>query len=172
MATERQSMHGQWSKSWVFVLAATGAAVGLGNIWKFPYIAGTHGGGAFVLIYLVCIAVIGIPLLMAEILRGRRGCQNSAHSIRDLALDSNKSRYWQIIGWISILSGFLILSYYSVVSGWTVDYAVMSLNNFTLGKTPHQITGVFDTLYASGDINIFWLLIFVLMTVGVVYGGV
>ena len=68
MASKRESIHGQWSSRLAFILAATGSAVGLGNIWKFPYIAGENGGGAFVLIYLLCIAVIGIPIMMAEVL--------------------------------------------------------------------------------------------------------
>ena len=74
--TERQSIHGQWSSRLVFILAATGSAVGLGNIWKFPYITGEHGGGAFVVVYLLCIAVVGIPIMMAEIMLGRRGRQS------------------------------------------------------------------------------------------------
>ena len=71
-----KSMHGEWTGRWAFILAATGAAVGLGNIWKFPYIAGENGGGAFVLVYLGCILLIGVPVMMAEIIIGRRGRQN------------------------------------------------------------------------------------------------
>ncbi|MGB5226316.1 MAG: hypothetical protein WBN49_14200, partial [Arenicellales bacterium] len=76
------SIHGQWSNRWAFILAATGSAVGLGNIWKFPYIAGEYGGGAFVLIYLFCVALIGIPIMMAEVMLGRRGRQSPINTMR------------------------------------------------------------------------------------------
>ena len=82
MSTERVSIHGQWSSRFAFILAATGSAVGLGNIWKFPYIAGENGGGAFVLVYLLCIAVIGIPIMMAEVMIGRRGRQSPVNTMR------------------------------------------------------------------------------------------
>ena len=92
MSIEKKSIHGQWSGRLAFVLAATGSAVGLGNIWKFPYITGENGGGAFVLVYLVCIAVIGIPIMMAEILLGRRGRQNPIHTMQTLAEESGSHR--------------------------------------------------------------------------------
>ncbi|VAX01057.1 Sodium-dependent transporter, SNF family, partial [hydrothermal vent metagenome] len=82
MSTKRESIHGQWSSRWIFILAATGSAVGLGNIWKFPYIAGENGGGAFVLVYLLCIAAIGIPIMMAEVLLGRRGRQSPINTMK------------------------------------------------------------------------------------------
>jgi NSS family neurotransmitter:Na+ symporter len=87
MARPLQSIHGQWSSRWAFVLAATGSAVGLGNIWKFPYITGENGGGAFVLVYLACLVLIGLPVMMAEILVGRRGRQNPVNSLHSLAIE-------------------------------------------------------------------------------------
>ena len=83
--TEKTSIHGQWSSRIVFILAATGSAVGLGNIWKFPYITGENGGGAFVVVYLLCIAAIGIPIMMAEIMLGRRGRQSPINTMAALA---------------------------------------------------------------------------------------
>ncbi|MFT7166139.1 MAG: NSS family neurotransmitter:Na+ symporter, partial [Parasphingorhabdus sp.] len=81
-------MHGSWDRQWTFIMAATGSAVGLGNIWKFPYVAGSNGGGAFVLVYLVCILLIGVPVMMAEVLIGRRGRQSPINSVRDVVLES------------------------------------------------------------------------------------
>ena len=92
MARPLQSIHGQWSSRWAFVLAATGSAVGLGNIWKFPYITGENGGGAFVLVYLACLVLIGLPVMMAEILVGRRGRQNPVNSLHSLAIEEKQPK--------------------------------------------------------------------------------
>ena len=98
MSKKRTSVHGQWSSRMIFILAATGSAVGLGNIWKFPYMAGENGGGAFVLVYLVCIALIGVPIMMAEILLGRRGRQSPINTMAALAKDADASPNWQLVG--------------------------------------------------------------------------
>ncbi|MES9849283.1 MAG: sodium-dependent transporter, partial [Candidatus Thiodiazotropha sp.] len=89
---ERQSIHGQWSSRLIFILAATGSAVGLGNVWKFPYITGENGGGAFVIIYLLCIAVVGIPIMMAEVMLGRRGRQSPINTMTTLSAEEGASR--------------------------------------------------------------------------------
>ena len=111
-----------WSSRWLFILAAAGSAVGLGNIWRFPYITGENGGGAFVLVYLICIAAIGVPVMMAEVLLGRAGRQSPINTMRALARASGAPRAWSLIGWVGVTGGFLILSYYSVVAGWAVHY--------------------------------------------------
>ena len=113
----KKSLHGQWSNRWMFILAATGSAVGLGNIWKFPYITGENGGGAFVLVYLVCIALIGLPIMMAEILMGKRGRESPVGSVTSLAEEAGAPRAWRLVGWAGVVTGFLILSYYSVIAG-------------------------------------------------------
>ena len=113
-----------WSGKWTFILAATGSAVGLGNIWGFPYMAGTNGGGAFVIIYLACILIIGIPIMMGEIIIGRRAKMSPVNSMKLAAQDSNRSSKWQIIGWGGILAGILILSFYSVLA---VSYTHLTL---------------------------------------------
>lgn len=172
MTQERVSIHGQWSSRWIFVLAATGAAVGLGNVWKFPYITGQNGGGAFVLVYLVCVAVIGVPLLMAEIFLGRRGRANPANAVRDVALDSDKSRYWQVIGWVSVLSGFLILSYYSVIAGWAMDYIVQAMKGTFSTSSPEQITQVFDRLMANPSLLVFWHSSVMIITIFIIAQGI
>lgn len=98
MANQRISNHGQWSSKFVFMLAATGSAVGLGNVWKFPTIAGENGGGAFVLVYLLCIAVIGIPIMISEVMLGRRGRQSPINTMRTLAEEDNQNRHWGLGG--------------------------------------------------------------------------
>ena len=109
-----------WSNSWMFVLAAAGSAVGLGNIWKFPYITGENGGGAFVLLYLGCVALVGIPIMMAEVLIGREGRYSPINTVRALIQQHKSSSLWVIIGWMGMLAGFLILSYYAVIAGWAL----------------------------------------------------
>ena len=102
MSTGSVSRHGMWSNRWLFILAAAGSAVGLGNIWKFPYIAGENGGGAFVLIYLVCVAFVGIPIMMAEVLIGREGRQSPINTMRKLTEQHHKSGLWTLIGWAGV----------------------------------------------------------------------
>ena len=107
MSLPRDSVHGQWSSRLMFIIAATGAAVGLGNIWKFPYIMGQNGGGAFVLVYLFCILLIGIPVLMAEVMIGRRGRQSPGRSVKSLAIEAHANTHWQIAGWMGLVGGSL-----------------------------------------------------------------
>ena len=158
-----------WGSRFGFILAAAGSAVGLGNIWKFPYITGENGGGLFVLIYLFCIAIVGIPIMIAEIIIGRAAQKSPVGAFTSLAgEDSN----WKLVGWLGVLSGFVILSYYSVVAGWALNYTVMSLANFFEGKTPDEIGGMFGTLYTATGMNLFWHAVFMVLCVGVVISGV
>ncbi|PVZ66793.1 sodium-dependent transporter [Pelagibaculum spongiae] len=113
-----------WATRWTFILAATGSAVGLGNIWKFPYMTGVNGGGAFVITYLICIALVGIPIMMAETALGRHGRHNPIQTMFELAKENGASKNWGIIGIVGVLSGFLILSFYSVIAGWSLSYMV------------------------------------------------
>ena len=108
---EKRNIHGTWGSQWVFILAATGSAVGLGNIWKFPYITGENGGGAFVLVYLICIALIGVPVMMAEVMLGRRGRQSPVNTMRSLALEAGASKLWVGLGFCGVLAGLMILSF-------------------------------------------------------------
>ncbi|MEO1240913.1 MAG: sodium-dependent transporter [Pseudomonadota bacterium] len=144
-----------WSSKLGFILAAVGSAVGLGNVWKFPYIVGEHGGGAFVLVYLACIALIGAPVLMAEILVGRRGGGSAVQAFRSLASSENVSGNWAIIGWIGILCAFLILSFYSVVAGWSLSYLWFALTGSLQGvssdnaKLGQEMSQIFAGLLAN-----------------------
>ena len=136
---KRTSLHGLWSSRTAFILAVTGSAVGLGNIWKFPYIAGQNGGGAFVLVYLFCIVLIGMPVMMSEILIGRRGRRNPVATMALLGEEEGGSRNWQWVGGMGVLAGILILSYYSVIAGWTLGYVVKSASGVFTGASAEVV---------------------------------
>jgi NSS family neurotransmitter:Na+ symporter len=172
MAINRTSSHGEWSSRTAFILAATGSAVGLGNIWKFPYITGENGGGAFVLIYILCVLFIGIPIMLSEVYLGKRGRLNPIASIRYISERENRSKNWQIIGLIGILAGILILSYYSVIAGWTMAYATRTafgvINNIdALGATK-----MFNDFVSDPERLLAWHTIFSIITAIVVSKGV
>ncbi len=168
----RSSIHGQWSSRWVFVLAATGSAVGLGNIWKFPYIAGENGGGAFVLIYLLCIAVVGLPVMIAEIMLGRRGRQSPINTMKALSREAGRSPLWQLLGWSGVLAGFLILSYYSVIAGWALNYVLEMGSGTFNGSSAGQVKTVFDDLLGNPLKLTLWHTLFIVVTMVVVARGV
>lgn len=172
MPTERISIHGQWSSRLAFILAATGSAVGLGNIWKFPYIAGENGGGAFVLVYLLCIAVIGIPIMMAEVMIGRRGRQSPINTMRTLAFEEKVSPHWKWLGWAGVLAGFLILSYYSVIAGWALAYVFRVGSGLFTGLTADGVQSIFNNLVGQPERLLAWHTIFMVMTMMVVARGV
>jgi len=172
MSEKRESIHGLWSSRWAFILAATGSAVGLGNIWKFPYITGENGGGAFVLVYLICIAAIGLPIMMAEVLMGRRGRSTPINSMRHLCAEASAHPAWQIIGWSGMLAGFLILSYYSVIAGWAISYVLDSISGTFSGASAKEIGDHFGALLASPGTLLFWHTLFMVMTMVVVARGV
>ncbi len=172
MTNTRKSIHGSWSSRLAFVLAATGSAVGLGNIWKFPYITGEHGGGAFVLVYLACIAVIGIPIMMAEVMLGRRGRQSPINSMRTLAEEAGVSRRWSWLGWSGVLAGFFILSYYSVIAGWALAYVFRAISGTFTGATAEGIASIFERLTDDPERLMGWHTLFMVMTMIVVARGV
>jgi len=172
MSERRESIHGQWSSRWAFILAATGSAVGLGNIWKFPYITGENGGGAFVLIYLLCIAVIGIPIMMAEILLGRRGRRSPINTMRFLAKSEGRTSLWRYLGWAGVIAGFLILSYYSVIAGWAVAYFFRAATGVFEGVTAAGVEAIFGNLTADPERLLAWHTVFMVMTMVVVSRGV
>lgn len=165
-------MHGVWASRWTFILAATGSAVGLGNIWKFPYITGENGGGAFVLIYLVSIAVIGIPVMMAEVLIGRRGRMSPINSMRYVTSEAGLHGAWTSIGWMGVLSGLMIMAFYSVVAGWALNYVVVSGSGALSQATGPAAQQLFEGLLNNKGKLLFWHSVFTLMTVSVVAAGV
>lgn len=172
MSETRKSIHGQWSSRWIFIMAATGSAVGLGNVWKFPYIAGEYGGGAFVLIYLFCIALIGLPVMMAEIMLGRRGRQSPINTMRALAEEAGRSRLWGMLGWSGVVAGFLILSFYSVIAGWALAYVVRTATGTFAGQTADGVGAIFTELLSKPESLLAWHTIFMVMTGVVIAKGV
>ena len=111
-----------WQGNTTFILAASGSAVGLGNIWKFPYMVGSNGGSAFVLVYLICILVIGLPVMASEVLIGKYGRKSPINSLKVISTKFNISSAWKYLGVLGALSGILILSYYSVFAGMAFSY--------------------------------------------------
>ena len=159
----------QWGSKIGFVLAAAGSAIGLGNIWKFPYIAGENGGAAFIFVYLICIAIIGLPVLVGEILLGRTTQRNPVGAF--LAL--NNSKFWTSVGGMGVIAGFVILSFYSVVAGWSTGYIFEALRgsffnfNESLTSSLH-----FNSLTSDVYWNVGFMLLFVVLTMSIVYAGV
>ena len=160
--------HGAWIGKWTFILAATGSAVGLGNIWGFPYKAGTNGGGAFVLIYLACILMIGVPIMIGEIILGRSSGNSPINAMRRMAIASNTSSSWQIIGWSGITAGILILSFYSVIAGICFHYILISATSSGAMSASDQFSEVI-----SSPLNLlFWHTLFMVMTALIVSAGI
>ena len=158
---------GHWGSKLGFVLAAAGSAVGLGNLWKFPYITGVNGGGAFVLIYLGCIVLVGLPVMVAEVLIGRATQKSPVSAFKDL-----KAGPWVAFGWLGVAGSFVILSYYSVVAGWALHYTYLSVSGQIVGLGPDGVEPAFGALFTSNSLNLFWHTLFMAITIGVVWGGV
>ena len=172
MTNQRVSLHGMWSSRTVFVMATVGSAVGLGNVWKFPYITGEYGGGAFVMVYLLCIALIGIPIMMAEILLGRRGRASPISTMRQLAREENSSPAWALIGYSGVVAGFLILSFYSVIAGWALAYVFQAAGGGLNNVSAAGAEVLFGDLIGSPVQLLIWHSVFIVMTIAVVARGV
>lgn len=167
-----ESVHGMWSSRLMFILAASGSAVGLGNIWRFPYVAGENGGGAFVIVYLACIFLIGIPILSSEILLGREGRQSPIHTMKTLTKTSGANGAWQFIGWMGALAGFVILSYYSVVAGWAMAYVFEMGSGVFVNADGATASQVFADFTGSPGKVVLWHSIFMLLTMFIVARGI
>jgi len=158
-----------WGSKIGFILAAAGSAVGLGNIWRFPYVLGENGGAAFLFIYFACIAIIGIPVLIAEILIGRTGKRNPVGSFKALT----KSKFWPYVGGMGILAGFMILSFYAVVAGWSFGYIIEAIKGSVISyESPDQAASHFTELVSNVTWIITMFIIFMIFTMIVVYFGV
>ena len=168
----KESIHGSWSSRWAFILAATGSAVGLGNIWKFPYITGENGGGAFVIVYLLCVLIIGIPVMIAEITLGRRGRQSPMNTMYNLAIESGHKPAWKYLGFMGVFAGFIILSYYSVIAGWAIYYAFLAGSSEFTGITAAGVNTKFLNFTQDPVYLLFFHTLFMLMTMYVVSQGV
>lgn len=158
-----------WGSKIGFILAAAGSAVGLGNIWKFPYIAGENGGAAFIFVYLICIAIIGLPVLIAEVLLGRTTQRNPVGAFRKLS----NSKAWIAVGGLGVISGFVILSFYGVVAGWSFGYVIESIKGTFFQFSKVGDSGAYFTSLTS---NVTWIIsylaIFMVLTMLIVYFGV
>lgn len=165
-------LHGFWSSRWAFILAVSGSAVGLGNIWKFPYMAGENGGGAFVLFYLLCVFLVGLPIMVSEVLIGRRGRRNPVATMRIVGEEEGSLPQWGLVGVMGIVAGFLILSFYSVIAGWSLAYVGYSIHGDYAGGDPATVGRVFDGLLSNWQLVAFWHTVFMVSTIVVVARGV
>ncbi|OUW07137.1 MAG: hypothetical protein CBD19_04890 [Gammaproteobacteria bacterium TMED159] len=160
-----------WQGNTTFILAASGSAVGLGNIWKFPYMVGSNGGSAFVLVYLICILVIGLPVMASEVLIGKYGRKSPINSLKVISIKFNISSAWKYLGVLGALSGILILSYYSVFAGMAFSY-IFNLFPSGLENPSNYSTNYFSDFSSSPMKLIFWHTIFLLVTCFIVGLGV
>ena len=176
---------GGWSSRTAFILASVGAAVGLGNIWRFPTLAGENGGGAFVIVYLACVVLIGLPLMLSEFIVGRAGKSDAVGSVARVAEQSSVSRRWSLFGGLEILTGFLILSFYSVVAGWVIHYVWLSGGDFLgnlfagdplgtafQGESREAVQGRLDALFKNVVTLLVCHALFMAATIWIVASGV
>lgn len=162
----------RWGSRRAFILAVTGAAVGLGNIWRFPYMTGENGGAAFLLLYVAFVLVLGLPIMMAEILVGRAGRRGPMQALAHLARHAGVSPHWRWLGLFGAVTVFFILSFYSVVSGWSIEYLIESVNGNFSGRTPAEIGASFEAFLADPLRMTFNHTLFMLLTMSVVAAGI
>nr|WP_321499684.1 sodium-dependent transporter [uncultured Dethiosulfovibrio sp.] len=167
MANQAGQEREQWGSKIGFILAAAGSAVGLGNIWKFPYVTGTNGGGAFVLIYVLMVACIGFSVMLAELVIGRRAQLNAVGSFEKI-----KGGAWPMVGWLGLACGFLILSYYGVVGGWTIKYILHSFTGLMEIAGAGNAGEAFGGFISNPVMVVIYQAIFMFATIWVVYRGV
>ncbi|MHB8454194.1 MAG: sodium-dependent transporter [Acidiferrobacterales bacterium] len=167
-----KSVHGLWSSSGTFVLAATGFTIGLNNIWQFPYHAVQYGGGAFIVIYAIFVFLLGLPLMVGELMLGRLGRLSPVNTIRDLIRRARLSHGWLWLGALSVVSGFLVLSYYSVIAGWLLAYVARSAGGVLNGLNADSAASTFSAFVDDPEKQLFWHSLFMVMTMAVVARGV
>ena len=164
--------HGTWNTRFGFLMAAIGSSVGLGNFWRFPYTAGENGGAAFVLVYLICVALIAFPILMAELSIGRHARASAVGSFRKMAFDAGASQLWSIGGWIGMSAGVMILCFYSVVAGWVAAYVFQMIQGDFVGLGVEAASARFEALVGDTNTVIGWHVVFMAITVAIVCMGV
>jgi NSS family neurotransmitter:Na+ symporter len=171
VTTQENTQHTQWSSRSAFLMATIGAAVGLGNLWRFPYIAGENGGGAFVLVYLACLVLVAIPIVVAEMTIGRMGQRSPVNTISRL-IPKHRSRLWMLIGWLSVFIPLIGLSYYSVVAGWALEYIVATADISRAVTDANGSSNMFNALLASPLRMLFLHTVFIAFAAFVVSRGV
>jgi NSS family neurotransmitter:Na+ symporter len=159
-----------WSSGWTFILAAVGAAVGLGNIWRFPYVVGENGGAAFILVYVVCVAFVAVPILIGELMIGRRGSHSPPRAMASVAEEAGVAREWSFVAWIGLIAGFLIATYYSVIAGWTLAYIPKAITSYG-GMSASEVGSLFDQLQADPLAMTGWHTLFIIITMTIVGRG-
>ena len=169
MSAKKPSKRGTWGSGIGFVLAASGSAIGLGNLWRFPYVTGENGGGLFVVIYLAAIALVGLPILIIELVLGRASRHSAVGAFGVLL---GRRTGWQALGWLGMVAASMALSCYAVVAGWALHYLVLSARGALAGITAEEVQRIFAALYTDGGLNLIWALGFMAVTAGVVLGGV
>jgi len=165
---EKEQKREQWGSKLGFILAASGSAIGLGNIWKFPYITGENGGAAFIIVYLFAIALVGLPVLLSEFLIGKKAQKDAIGSFKELA----PGKPWYIAGYMGLASAFMILSFYGVVAGWALSYTFKAVTGQLAGVAPEQLENYFGGFITSTASPIFWQVIFMVLTILIVVGGI
>ncbi|MBI1393061.1 MAG: sodium-dependent transporter [Alphaproteobacteria bacterium] len=178
----------EWSSKAAFILAAVGSAVGLGNLWRFPYVAGENGGGVFVVFYVLCVLLIGLPVLVAELFIGRRGRMSAVGSVARIAKSEGRSTWWALQSWTGMIGAFVILTFYSVIAGWVIAYAVMIGSSLIgaiaadgpgaiaagafAGETGDAVKAKLGALLSDPVRMIFYHAVFMTITVAIVARGI
>ncbi|MDX1403557.1 MAG: sodium-dependent transporter [Woeseiaceae bacterium] len=161
-----------WSGRLAFILAAIGAAVGLGNIWRFPYTLGSSGGSAFVLVYVLGILLVATPIMISEMIIGRHARASAPTALRKVALESGTSKHWGLLGWMGLCALFLVLSFYSVIAGWTAAYLFKSATGSIVGLSADEVRGGFGNFISDSRQVTLWHLLFTAVTIFIVSRGV
>ncbi len=150
------------------IAAAAGSAIGLGNIWRFPYVVGENGGGAFLLVYLSFVLLLGIPVMLSEFVIGRKAKRNAYGAIKSIA----PGTLWPVIGIMGIVAAFVILAFYSTIAGWTLHYVYLSVTNGFQGSSPEALGNLFNEFMSSNAMPLFWQMIFLVLTAAIILSGV
>lgn len=165
---ESRCLQGIWSSPWIFIFAASGSAVGLGNIWRFPYLLGENGGGAFLFVYCVCLLLVGLPILMAEVALGRTVRSNPIDTVNDLSERRLIHSAWVFVPWLAGVTGFLILTFYSVIAGWSMAYIERAVSGQFVGISELGAQSMYNSLLSSPREMLLWHTLFMLLVVLVV----
>lgn len=163
--------HENWTSRFTFLMAAVGAAVGLGNIWKFPYVTGQNGGSAFVLVYLVAVIFVALPILIAEITLGRWGRQSPPNAMANVADSQGRSKRWSLLGWTGMLTAYFIATYYSVISGWAVAYIFKNGGGNFVGQDAAAVGSEFNAFLADPAALAMWHGIFMVVVTLILLRG-
>jgi neurotransmitter:Na+ symporter, NSS family len=166
---ESRCLQGIWSSPWIFIFAASGSAVGLGNIWKFPYVLGQNGGGAFLVVYCLCLLLVGLPVLVAEVALGRTVRSNPIDTVNDLSERRIVHPAWVLVPWLAGITGFLILTFYSVIAGWSIAYLDRAVTGDFDNITQVGASSMFNELLATPSEMLLWhsvFMVLVVLTVG------